>query len=482
MSGPAKTSATASVSNVSNGTSNLKDVTKLAQVLDLDLQEKNLSPAERYAAVGQLKLFTRKLEDAGPLLTEEGIRILSRHGFDSAPTIASRDALRCLANLFLLDPKARQIFVDLKFADKAAERLKNDNRDDEFLVSRILFLMTYDTNLNFDGLFEHHQLSESINKNIAHLSNFYSVSRPRKERSPSTLDTLALSETLKLLFNLTQYYPHRSPSFTPSLAHILKILCRLDLPSPALRPPVNYLINALLNLDIVNENDPSNSTSNPFFPAFDPKCNAERLIHILDNTVRDHNHQEEDLERTAPPLISLLRKVFDSAPASVKIHMQTRLLPTDDERPLALGRSPSLASHLLRLSTSAVAPNLRETISQLLFDLSDRDATTFVRNVGYGFASGFLMTHDFPVPAAALRGEDLGEMVTTVDGREINPVTGQRRDMEPEGEEAEMTEEEKEREAERLFVLFERLKATGVVDVQNPVAQAAQEGRFEEVD
>ncbi len=40
-----------------------------------------------------------------------------------------------------------------------------------------------------------------------------------------------------------------------------------------------------------------------------------------------------------------------------------------------------------------------------------------------------------------------------------------------------MTEEEKEREAERLFVLFERLKATGVVDVKNPV-----ERRFEEVD
>lgn len=65
----------------------------------------------------------------GPVLSistygAQGIRILSRHGFDSAPTIASRDALRCLANLFLLDPKARQIFVDLKFADKAAERLK----------------------------------------------------------------------------------------------------------------------------------------------------------------------------------------------------------------------------------------------------------------------------------------------------------------------------------------------------------------------
>ena len=42
--------------------------------------------------------------------------------------------------------------------------------------------------------------------------------------------------------------------------------------------------------------------------------------------------------------------------------------------------------------------------------------------------------------------------------------------------------EEKEREAERLFVLFERLRATGVVDIKNPVQQAIDEGRFEELD
>ena len=45
-----------------------------------------------------------------------------------------------------------------------------------------------------------------------------------------------------------------------------------------------------------------------------------------------------------------------------------------------------------------------------------------------------------------------------------------------------MTEEEKDREAERLFVLFERLRATGVVDIKNPVQQAIDEGRFEELD
>ena len=54
--------------------------------------------------------------------------------------------------------------------------------------------------------------------------------------------------------------------------------------------------------------------------------------------------------------------------------------------------------------------------------------------------------------------------------------------MEPDDHGPEMTDEEKEREAEKLFVLFERLKATGVVNVVNPIEHAAREGRFEEVD
>jgi hypothetical protein len=38
----------------------------------------------------------------------------------------------------------------------------------------------------------------------------------------------------------------------------------------------------------------------------------------------------------------------------------------------------------------------------------------------------------------------------------VNPITGQRLDAEQPSAQEPMTEEEKEREAERLFVLFER--------------------------
>lgn len=45
-----------------------------------------------------------------------------------------------------------------------------------------------------------------------------------------------------------------------------------------------------------------------------------------------------------------------------------------------------------------------------------------------------------------------------------------------------MTDEEKEREAEKLFVLFERMQRTGVISAENPVGKAQREGRFEELD
>lgn len=72
---------------------------------------------------------------------------------------------------------------------------------------------------------------------------------------------------------------------------------------------------------------------------------------------------------------------------------------------------------------------------------------------------------------------------TSTEGREdVNPITGQRLEEEDTPDLSSMTDEEKEREAERLFVLFERMRKLGVVSVENPVRTAQQSGRFEELD
>ena len=75
-----------------------------------------------------------------------------------------------------------------------------------------------------------------------------------------------------------------------------------------------------------------------------------------------------------------------------------------------------------------------------------------VENVGYGYASGFLFQNNVPIPASLTEGLQEGKPT----GRPANPITGQFFDKEKPVDEPEMTEEEKEREAERLFVLFER--------------------------
>ncbi len=199
---------------------------------------------------------------------------------------------------------------------------------------------------------------------------------------------------------------------------------------------------------------------NPLFPTLDQKCNADRLINILDQAVTAY--REDELDTLGAPLVTLLRKMYEIAPDAAKRYMQWLLLPSDDERNRPLGRSDTLASRLLKLSSSPLAPALRENISALMFELSDKDATNFVHNVGYGFASGFLMTHNVPIPENALEAwstddqDSVKNTVSSNSGPPVNPITGQRIDMEPKDTGPEMTQAEKEREAEKLFVLFER--------------------------
>lgn len=370
-------------------------------------------------------------------------------------------------------------------------------------------------------------------QNIARHARQFSKSSRKSGGAPQ--DDAALSETLKLIFNITHYYPARADVFSKSIPNIFKILSRRRMVDPPLQPPVNYLINSLLNLDL-EDRKAVHFGFNPVFPKFDQKCNAERLIALLDKAVE--RYADSELDQTAAPLVTLLRRIYEFAPESVKRYMQWLIMPSDEERNRPLGTSNTLSSRLLRLSNAPMAPCMRENVSSLFFELSDKDATSFVQNVGYGFASGFLMTHNVPIPENAMEAWSNAQGGANGAGA-INPITGQRLDAETSDEEPPMTEEEKEQEAERLFVLFERwvfsfffffflrsgfpfrpsplsppslffllffsvfflshprevgdlltddthahfrLKKTGVVDVRNPLEKALHEGRLEEVD
>ncbi|KAF2274701.1 uncharacterized protein EI97DRAFT_434932 [Westerdykella ornata] len=455
-----------------SGTAKLDQVTKLLDELKADLDGPKLSHQQRKEKLEQLKVHGRSPQNADPIFSEQGIRTLSRYAFETSDAETSREALRCLANTMLLVPSTRQTFVDLGNASKIAEKLKSDNIDDEFLSSRLLFLMTYETKLDYKELVSSSNLADSVNAALErHASRYSDAGKDKRDKHTAPMDLMALSEILKLLFNITHFFPGLATEFSKSTSAIFKILLSRPIPNPPLQPPLSALINALLNLPL------NDSDKDAFFPPSDPSSNASHLIHLLDlSTIA---YPESDLDANVSPLLTLIRRMYESAPDSVKKEMERLLLPTDEERARPLGKSDSLSSRLLQLSTSALAPNLRTSISAFFFELSGKDAAKFVHNVGYGFASGFLISNNIPMPEHALHDQSTGP--SDSGGIPVNPITGQRLDMEEPDTSTPMTMEEREREAERLFVLFERLKATGVVNVENPVAEAYRSGRIQEL-
>ena len=263
---------------------------------------------------------------------------------------------------------------------------------------------------------------------------------------------MALTETCKLVFNILHFYPDLSDHFSKSIPPLIKILHKTKITEPPLHQPIPAIINALINLDLSDKKN-SGFGYSALFPKVEAKANAEHIINILDAAIAYYS--KEELDQLASPVITLIRKVYKIAPEQVKKFMEWLLLPTDSERNKPLGKSDTLSARLLRLSTSALTPTLRTSISAMMFELSGEDSTKFVRNIGYGFAAGFLMNQGIPVPQNAMEAfsneDEQGEGEV-----EINPITGQRKDMEPEDVGPPMTQDEKEREAERLFVLFER--------------------------
>ncbi|KAI1109419.1 guanine nucleotide exchange factor [Nemania sp. NC0429] len=446
-----------------SGPAKLSAVTGLVDELTQDLLSNNLDPLRRDAALEELKIYGRDPRNADPIFTKEGIEMLTKHAFDSSSDTTSRNALRCLCNALLLRKECRQTFVDLGYEAKVCNKLKNDNRDDEFLVSRIVFLTTYDTDTKLEELIDNYDLADSIIKNLERHAKHYADGEPTKD----PMQEMALAETLKLLFNITHYCKQRTSSFTQAISPISTILCkgRFQTDKP-LDPPTGALVNALLNLELE-----AKEAWASLYPPDDPMAVSDRLIELLEQS--RIKYKDEDLEGSVTALIRVLQAIHEHAPQDVQISIRQKLLPGEADRKQALGRSDSLPSWLLQNSTNPVAPQFRNTVSDLLFDLSDRNASKFVENVGYGFASGILYNKNISLSQDA--------SVAGGSERPINPVTGQFLDLERFSDVPEMTEAEKEREAEKLFVLFQRLQANGIISAENPLRTAMEEGRFEEL-
>ncbi|PWN54283.1 hypothetical protein IE53DRAFT_323334 [Violaceomyces palustris] len=188
-----------------------------------------------------------------------------------------------------------------------------------------------------------------------------------------------------------------------------------------------------------------------------------------------------DLEDTLQPLILLLRKVA-AEDDGMKIKLRQIILPEDISRSRPIDKRLDLTGRLVRLMSSILLPRLARASGELLLAICNADPKLMTDLIGYGPCAGFLMSVNLAsaLPGASHSGTASGS------SRTINPITGCFDPTEEEEQEdnhfSNLSQEEKEAEAEKLIGLFDRMNRTGVISVKNPLEVAAESGRFEEIE
>jgi len=425
------------------------DVESILDALErADGQSEN---AELDNLLKQLHASTRVLPDGAlePLYSKRGVRTIGRHAFQQPPTPAHLPALRCLNNILVRSVDSRKHLASEIGPQKIVAALKRDDPEDELALANIIIFSCHGTSLDFTSSFENDELAETINSIIAR--------HAEKGPLPTAEPTSACAASLRLLSTLAARYENQAHRFLKAVDPALEMLSKMTILTPPLQPPVSIMVNCLPVIPLQRARHIEVSA-------------VDKLVEILKDCINFYGTQDKESEFL--PLLLALMAMAQSEATEAKGRLQESFIPSDEDRKEALGKGNTLPHKLLHMSNQSMFPEVREVIMTLFFELSGKDPSRFVHNVGFGNAAGYLSTKGIQITQ-----KDLGDAVSA----DVNPITGQRMDAESQPDLPEMTQEEKEREAERLFVLFERLKATGVVDVENPVTAAAQSGRIQEL-
>ena len=213
--------------------------------------------------------------------------------------------------------------------------------------------------------------------------------------------------------------------------------------------------------------------SDPDDPDIRTRCKAE---------------SSDTLDDMLSPLVVLITKLCIADEGS-RTKVRHWIVPEDLDRSSPLEERPDITGRCLRLLSCVYHPRLKDALGELLFAIADSDgkififsprfssnlylfiASTLCNLVGYGNVAGFLFHKGFfNAPSGSSNIP-----TSTSSGESINPITGTT--VKP-TEGVQMTDEEKEREAEKLFVLFDRLEKTGAIPPeQNPMRKAMQQRR-----
>ncbi|KAM0429275.1 hypothetical protein ACHAPT_006489 [Fusarium lateritium] len=412
---------------------------------------------ESHALLEKVLSHTRTSRDTAlaPLYAEGGLHTLGLYAFGERDPPQKVIALRCLNNILVRSVSTRQVFINEGYPNKVLSSMKNGDPDEELATANLFLFCASQPTFDLTSSFEEEGLADIINKNIARHAQ-------SSEPLPNDPANPALA-SLRLLSTLAVRAEAQAHRFLPSLEPILDLLSKVPATVSHADLPASSLISCLVSIPI--------DQSQEF-----PVSAVDKLVNLLEEALPKADGSSKAADKELLPLLVVLHRLAQSKPSDARKRLSEHILPSDEDRTAPLGKGDSLPHRLLKLTSTTVEPELREMIVNVFFEISDKDPNKFVHHVGFGHAAGLLSSKGIQFSP-----EGLAQGQASSAGPDINPITGQQRSAEAVSDLPEMTDEEKEREAERLFVLFERLRANGLISVENPVTQYRDSGRFEEL-
>ncbi|KAF9782098.1 guanine nucleotide exchange factor [Thelephora terrestris] len=197
-----------------------------------------------------------------------------------------------------------------------------------------------------------------------------------------------------------------------------------------------------------------------------------------DASVREKCKRDDTtLDELVTPLVLLIARICIGDEAS-RARLRAWLIPLDLDRTNPLEARPDALGRCLRLLGSVYHANLKKAVGEMMYAMCDLDASILASQVGYGNVAGFLFSKGVmsPPPQPSTSSNAVYGPSTSSTGAPINPITGIAQQPVTV---TDMTDEEKEREAEKLFVLFDRLEKSGAIQPdQNPIRKAAEQGKL----
>ncbi|KAI0693485.1 guanine nucleotide exchange factor [Cytidiella melzeri] len=527
--------------------------------------------AEALAALKSLGKNPAGSETIATAANLSAILAISEHLKDDID--ASNEALRCIANALLLVETARKTFIkkEVGGGETMVEYLeKTTSPDRVFIVCRIMFFLTLSTTA------EAYLRSLVESKPQGHHSNIVDIIATKLDTlltsilSSEKMAREAMSEVLKLGWNLVTYYPRvTDPSdgermvmhdaWSDRLDGFITPLLRTFNFMPTSHPapftsPMTHLIHVLVSIPVTSSNKskwfpPLSNTSSPvtasklISPVGSPSTssppvsrsgsppaapskeskeskpstfdralskltvrksssrtstlahNADTLLraydildvtlsHYLPDTIdpddpsvqqRCTRETDQAFDELLPPLVLFIKNMC-AADETVRKRLREWVLPDDLDRSSPLEGRADFLGRCLRLLGCINHAHTKISVGEMLYAICDSDAAALAAYVGYGNVAGFLFQKGIMGAPGAPSSSSVGAPSATADGVPINPITGVAQTQQPLG--PEMSDEEKEREAEKLFVLFDRLERMGAIPPsQNPVRKAIAEGK-----